>query len=362
MHNMALHFRLALLAAVWLNGAVLGDDSTSGGALAGADGERNAPSRGGDAGRKSEARARNGDKLVVLDSARTTPSETVRKSVSVVKRVSGQSSLHDRNEAGNDHVGVGSELHDQPATSHKAQASVGDKHGMKLPHARRPAVSRHSEGGLTSKNPKESAEVLDHKKEFENVVSGIIAEEAYPGKYDYYTERGFGGNYDDYGQYNPSAGNSQSDDGVQHGVGSSEQKNTSTSDSVPATVSRNDENIYQPVKPSSSVTGTAADSGQGSVKGNKDKVHTEESKTPKNLQQKKEKENEEKEKEEDGNEKEEKQLEQESNENNDGRETNNSSEDTENKKAPSSGNSAFLCGSYSSVLLVALVCLCACAC
>ncbi|KAG8340376.1 hypothetical protein TRVL_08796 [Trypanosoma vivax] len=142
-------FSLALLAAILLNATVLGGDSTSSGALAGAGGERNAPSCGRDAGRKSGGRARNGDKLVVLDSARKTPSETVRKSVSVVKRMNDQSSLSNRNEARNDHVAVGSELHDQPATSHKAQTSADDKHGMKLPHARRPTTSRHSEGGLT---------------------------------------------------------------------------------------------------------------------------------------------------------------------------------------------------------------------
>ncbi|KAH8609993.1 hypothetical protein ERJ75_001146600 [Trypanosoma vivax] len=183
---MAFHFSLALLAAILLNGAVLGDDSTSSGALAGADGKRNAPSRGRDAVRKNEGRARNGDKLVVLDSARTTPSETARKSVSVVKRMSEQSSHSSRNEARNDHVGVGNELHDQAATGHKAQASAGDKHGMKLLRARRTDASRHSEGGLTSKNPKDSAEVLDHKKEFENMVSGIIAEEEVQPAYEQY--------------------------------------------------------------------------------------------------------------------------------------------------------------------------------
>ncbi|CCD19419.1 hypothetical protein ERJ75_000080400 [Trypanosoma vivax] len=362
---MSLRFSLALLAAVLLNGAVLGDDSTSSGAIAGVDGERNAPSRGGDAGRKSEGRARNGDKLVVLDSARTTPSETVRKSVSVVKRTSDQSSHSSRNEAINDHVGVGNELPDHPATGHEAQASVDDKHGMKLPRARRPAVSRHSEGGLTTTSSKESAEVVDRKKEFENMVSGIIGEEAqypmdnggdywgrqnceYP--YTYYEECSSTGSSGGSGAAHLPDDNGHLGDRVPNGESSSE-KNASTSVSASSSTAR----------AASSVT---AGSDQSSVKGNGDEGNTNDGEAPKNEQeQKKEEEKEDKKEEEQvGNEKAEKQLEQRSNENNDERETNNSSEDVENKTAPFSGSSALLSGSYSSVLLVVVACLCACAC
>ncbi|KAG8339960.1 hypothetical protein TRVL_09212 [Trypanosoma vivax] len=353
---MSLRFNLGLLAAILLNGAVLGDDSTSSDALAGA-GERNAPSRGGDAGRKSEGRARNGDKLVVLDSARTTPSETVRKSVSVMRRMSGQSSLRNRNEARNDHVGVGNELPDQPATSHKAQASAGDKHGMKLPHARHPAASRHGEGGLTSKNPKESAEAVDRKKEFESMVSGIIAEDEaevlYKGDNGYpvgahgenydggYSPPG-GGDYD----YGPLGGGGEPGSGVPTGGGPS-VSNTST----PGPASR-----------STSSAPSSSDGGQSTVMGNKDKGNANDGSAPEDVQEKKG-ENEREEKEEDGKEKEKIQLdEQKSNGNSDGRETNNSSEENENEEAPSTGSSAFLCGSYSSVLLVAVACICACPC
>ncbi|KAH8609775.1 hypothetical protein ERJ75_001174300 [Trypanosoma vivax] len=358
---MALHFGLALLAAVLLNGAVLGDDSTSGGALAGPDGERNAPSRGGDAGRKSEGRARNGDKLVVLDSARTTPSETVRKSVSVVKRVSGQSSLSSRNEARNDHAGVGNELRDQPATSHKAQASADDKHGMKLPRARRPAASRHSEGGLTSTSPKESVEVLDRKKEFENMVNSIIAEEAqdptvdgggYPGGTN---GQNYGSNYG----YDPFAGRGEQNPVVSTGGSGQPGAGVLSGDGSPVN------NTLTSESTSSSSAGAASrsDSVQSPRTGYGDKDNTNDGNVPKDEQnRKREEEKEKKNKEEDGKKKEEKQLDQNSNENSDGRKTNNSSEDTENSEAPSSGNSAFLCGSCSSVLLVALVCLCACAC
>ncbi|KAG8340931.1 hypothetical protein TRVL_08241 [Trypanosoma vivax] len=340
---MAFRFSLALLGAVLLNGTVLGDDSTSSGALAGAGGERNAPSRGGGAGRKSEGRARNDDKLVVLDSARKEPSETVRKSVSVVKRMSDQSSLSSRNEAGNDRVGVGNELHDQPATSHKAQTSVGDRHGMKLLHARRPAALQHSERGLTSKNTKESAEVVDRKKEFENMVSGIIAEEADVEGYSDYP-RGENGRYPyaDYEQYTSLGGSGGLGTEVPPGGSSSVQSNNSTSVSASGSI------------PSAS---SSSDSGQSSTTGNEDKGNTNNGKATKKGEQEKEEKEEEKEEE-----KGEKQLEQRSNENNDERETNNSSEDTENKTAPSSGNSAFLCGSYSSVFLVTVACLCACTC
>ncbi|KAH8620200.1 hypothetical protein ERJ75_000077300 [Trypanosoma vivax] len=344
---MSLRFNLGLLAAILLNGAVLGDDSTSSDALAGHDGERNAPSRGGDAVRNSEGRARNGDKLVVLDSARTTPSETVRKSVSVMRRMSGQSSLRNRNEVRNDHVGV------------------EDKHGMKLPRARRPATSRHSEGGLTSKSPKEFVGVLDRKKEFENMVSGIIAEEA-EGQMGYVDN--LGREYDEcpYKDYGYDCVDGSDEPGAGDPPGSSsppEQKNNSTS----GTASSSNQSA------ASSSVGE-----QNSVTGNKDEGNTSNGEAPKNGQEKerdtdKEKEDanndkapkdegKEKKKEEDGKEKGEKQLEQKSNENSDGQETNSSSEDAENKKVPPSGNSAFLCGSYSSVLLVAVVCVCACAC
>ncbi|KAH8619337.1 hypothetical protein ERJ75_000177200 [Trypanosoma vivax] len=343
---MAFRFNLALLAAILLNGAVLGDDSTCSGALAGAGGERNAPSFGGDAGCKSEGRARNGDKLVVLDSARTTPSETVRKSVSVMRRMSSQSSLSNRNEVRSDHVAVGSELHDQPATSHKAQARAGDKHGMKLPHARRPVASRHSEGGLTTTSPKESGGVVDRKKEFENMVNGIIAEER-DNSYEESHPSGFpeGKPYEDpyytsQNTYGTSGGNGGSGAEVLSGDSSS-VNNTLTTESVSGSVT--------------SVTSNS-DSGQGSATGNKDRDNTNDSKAPKYVQKDKKDDEDEKEKGE-------KQLdEQRSNENSDERETNNSSEDTENNEAPPSENSALLCGSYSSVLLVALVCLCACAC
>ncbi|CCD20637.1 hypothetical protein ERJ75_000849800 [Trypanosoma vivax] len=345
---MSFHFRLALLGVILLNGMVLGDDSTSSGALVGADGERNAPSRGGDPGCKSEGRARNGNKLVVLDSARTTPSETVRKSDSVVKRMSEQSSHSSRNEARNDHVGVGNELPEQPATSHKAQTSVDDKHGMKSPHARRPAASRNGEGGLTSKNTKESPGVVDRKKEFENMVSGVIAEEVTDSYYgngaDYSEIPKSGYPYDDNGRYGSSEGSSESGAGVYPDDSPSVQKNVSISESA-----------------SSGTTSTASssDSGQSSANGSED--NTEESEAPKDMQEK-EKEKV-KQKEEDGKEREEKQLgEQRSGKNSDGQETNNSSEDAEHEKVPSSGNSAFLSGSYSSVLLVAVACLCACAC
>ncbi|KAG8340506.1 hypothetical protein TRVL_08668 [Trypanosoma vivax] len=342
---MAFRFSLALLVAILLNGAVLGDDSTSSGALAGADGKRNAPSRGGDAGRKSEGRARNGDKLVVLDSAPTTPSETVRKSASVARRMSGQSSLSSRNEVGNNHVGVGNELPDHPATSHEAQARVDDKHGMKLPHARRPATSRHNEGGLTSKNTKESAETLDRKKEIENVVSGIIAEEA-AGSYEEsdvdYSKSMYGGYpYGNEG-YGPPYRNGELGDGAPSGGSPSVQNNTSASGTAP-----------------SSTTSTASSLGgdQNPVTGNNDKSNTSDGKATKDELEEKEKE---KEKEEEGNEKGEELLnEQKSHENSDERETSNSSGDTNSEKVPSVGNSAFLSGSCSSVLLVAVACLCA---
>ncbi|KAH8615811.1 hypothetical protein ERJ75_000546600 [Trypanosoma vivax] len=344
---MAFHFSLALLVAVLLNGAVLGDDSTSSGALAGADGERNAPSRGGDAGCKSEGGARNGDKLVVLDSARTAPSETVRKSISVVERMSEQSPLSSRDEARNDHAGVGSELHDHPATGHKAQASADDKYGMKLPRARRPAASRHSEGGLTSTNPKESAEALD-RKEFENMVSGIIAEEAQDPTVDVGGYSGGVNNqypYNDVYGYGTSSYGGEPGAGVPNGDSPSVRSNNSTSGSVSSS------------NPSAT---SSSDNGQSPVTGNEGKSNTNDGKATKDVQEKEEEEK--NGEEEDGKEKEEKQPEQMSNENNDGRETNNSSEDTENNEAPPSENSALLCGSYSSVLLVALVCLCACAC
>ncbi|KAH8610360.1 hypothetical protein ERJ75_001109400 [Trypanosoma vivax] len=352
---MAFRFNLALLAAVLLNGAVLGDDSASSGAPAGADGERNAPSRGGDAGRKSGGRTRNGDKLVVLDSARATPSETVRKSASVMKRMSGQSSLSNRNEARNDHVGVGSKLHDQPATSHKAQASADDRHGMKLPHARRPAASRHGEGGLTSTSPKESAEVVDRKKEFENMVSGIIAEEAQVQEYDYSYPKGGYGECPDY----PNGKCSSPYDSAQPGYGvPPDVSDQSGAGVLPGTGSSvSNASASGPQLSSTARVVSGSDSEQNSATENKDKDHTNDDKATKDVQVR------EKEKEEDGKEKGEEQLnEQKSNENSDGRETNNSSEDTENKTAPSAGNSAFLSGSSSSVLLVALVCLCACAC
>ncbi|CCD18403.1 hypothetical protein, conserved in T. vivax, partial [Trypanosoma vivax Y486] len=325
---MAFRFSLALLAAILLNDAVLGDDSTSSGALAGADGKRNAPSRGGDAGCKSEARGHNGDKLVVLNSAPTTPSETVRKSASVVKRMSDQSSLSSRNEVGNNHVGVGNELPDHPATSHEAQARAGDKHGMKLPHARRPATSRHSEGGLTSNNPKKSAEVVDHKKEFENVVNGIIAEEAenfnaesYPPGYPVGTPYGepYNTNQNDYGSY---GGSGEPSTNVVPGDSSSVQSNNSTSVSAPSSTT-------SPV--------SSSENSRNSAAGSENKTKTDDDNAPKDEGKEKK----------DVNEKEEKQLEQRSNENSDGQETNNSSEETENKKAPSWGNSAFLCGSCS---------------
>ncbi|KAH8619497.1 hypothetical protein ERJ75_000165400 [Trypanosoma vivax] len=351
---MAFRFNLALLAAILLNGAVLGDDSTCSGALAGADGERNAPSRGGEAGCKSDGRARNGDKLVVLDSARTTPSETARKSVTAVKRVSGQSSLSSRNEARNDHVGVGNELRDQPAASHKAQARAGDKHGTKLPHATRPVASRHSEGGLTTTSPRESAEVLDRKKEFESMVNGIIAEEAEAGGYemnsDYYVNDYNRYNNGPYGAGSSPEGSGELGPGVPSVKGPSENSNNSTSGSAPTST---------PGAVASSVNG------QSPAMEKKDDDPTEDTKTPEDVQDQ-EKQNEEKmkekkkEEEEDGKEKEEKQLEQRRNENSDERETNNSSEDTNSEKVPSAGNSPFLCGSYSSVLLVALACLCPC--
>ncbi|KAG8340325.1 hypothetical protein TRVL_08848 [Trypanosoma vivax] len=344
---MAFRFSLALLAAILLNGAVLGDDSTSSGALAGADGERNAPSRGGEAGCKSEGRARNGDKLVVLDSAPTTPSETMRKSVSVARRMSRQSSLSSRNEARNDHVGVGSELPDQPATSHKAQPSADDKHGMKLPRARRPAASRHSEGSLTSTSLKESAEALD-RKEFENMVNGIIAEEAaeagvYGGSDSYpVIERGEYPKYP-YDQESSAGGNGESGPVVSSGGSSSVN---STSNSGPA--------------PDSNPSATSSSgSGQSSVTVSGVESNTNNGNSTKHEQEKEK----EKQKEKDGKEKEEKQVgEQRSGENSDGLETNNSSEDTNSEKVPSAGNSPFLCGSYSSVLLVALTCFCARAC
>ncbi|KAH8612773.1 hypothetical protein ERJ75_000856800 [Trypanosoma vivax] len=355
---MAFHFSLVLLGVILLNGMVLGDNSAFSGALAGPDGERNAPSRGGEAGCIGEGRARNGDNLVVLASARTTPSEAGRKSDSFVKRTSGQSSLRNRNEARNDHAGVGSELHDQPATGHKAQTGADDKHGMKLPHARRPAASRNGEGGLTSKNPKESAEVLDRKKEFENMVSGIIAEEADDGVDVVYPKGENGGdNYDYYGQHGPSGSGGVSGPGVSPGgsdgqpvagvtsVESSSVNSTSTSGSE-----------------SSSVSGAASssDGDQSPVMGNKNEDSTNNENAPKDEQNGK------REEvvvvQEDGNEKGEKQLEQESNKNNDERETNNSSDDAENEEAPSSGNSAFLSGSSSPVMLVFLACLCARAC
>ncbi|CCD20218.1 hypothetical protein, conserved in T. vivax, (fragment) [Trypanosoma vivax Y486] len=339
------------MAAILLNAVVLGDDSAFSGALAGADGKRNAPSRGGDAGCKSEGRARNGDKLVVLDSARTTPSETARKSVSVMKRVSGQSSLRNRNEARNDHVGVGNELPDQPATSHKSQAGVDDKYGMKLPHARRPATSRHGEGGLTSKNEKESAEALDRKREFENMISGIIAEVADSAGGGSSSRSGYCGNDYDYYGYGCPGYDYQPVAGVESGVRRSEH-NASTSEQVPRSGPKNDGKNNQPVEPSSSVTSGAAGSDQSPVNENKDGGNTND-KAQKDVQ----------EKEEDGKEKGEIQLDkQKSDENSDERETNNSREDAENEEAPSSGNSAFLSGSYSSVLLVAVACLCARAC
>ncbi|KAG8342425.1 hypothetical protein ERJ75_000412800 [Trypanosoma vivax] len=364
---MAFHFSLAFLAAILLNGAVLGDDSAFSGALAGPDGERNALSRGGDAGCKSEGRARNGDKLVVLDSARTTPSEAGRKSVSVMKRVSGQSSLRNRNEARNDHVGVGNELHDQPATSHKAQAGVDDKYGMKLPHARRPATSRHGEGGLTSKNEKESAEVVDRKKELENMVNGIIAEEAaYAGIYGDNPEGEYNGNYNGDYRYD-CTGSGGELCGRVPSVDGSPGRNVSVSGSASSSIPS-----------AASISG----SGQSSASAIEDEGSTNNDNTPKDVQEEREKGKEEKEKEEeeeekqekekqkekngeekDGKEEEEKQLgKQKSDESNDGQEANNSSEDIENENAPSSGNSAFLCGSYLSVLPVVLVCLCACAC
>ncbi|CCD20085.1 hypothetical protein, conserved in T. vivax, (fragment), partial [Trypanosoma vivax Y486] len=288
-----------------------------------------------------------------------TPSETGRKSVSVVKRVSGQSSLSNRNEARNDHVGVGNELHDQPATSHKAQASADDKHGMKLPRARRPAASLHSEGGLTSKNPKECAEVLDRKKEFKNMVSGIIAEVAqdpYKDIYPGYPEVQGHGNYDGVNGYDYSRAVSGFEPEGQTGRSPSEQSNTSTSWSVT----------------SSTPSATPISSDElGAVKENGKESNINNGKVTKNVQvgekeEKKKKGNEEEKKDkdkEDGNEKGEKQLgKQKSDENSNGRETNSSSDDAENSEAPSSGNSVFLRGSYSSVLLVAVVCLCACAC
>ncbi|KAH8619271.1 hypothetical protein ERJ75_000180700 [Trypanosoma vivax] len=356
---MAFHFGLALLAAVLLNGAVLGDDSTSSGALAGADGERNAPSRGGDAGCKSEGRARNGDKLVVLDSARTTPSETVRKSVSVVKRMSGQSSLSSRNEAGNDHAAVGNELHDQPATTHKAQASVGDKHGMKLPHARRPTTSQHSEGGLSSTSPKESAGIVDRKKEFENVVSGIIAEEAENSYEKYYSHpESMNNRYPPYnydGDGYPYGGGQSGDEIPSYG-GSSVQSNNSTSESAPGSTQNT---ASSPDNSQSSVTGSGY---KDNTKDGEAKKYGQEKEKEKEEEKEREREKEKEKEKEKEEEKGEKQLEQRSNENSDGLETNNSSEDVEKNEAPSSGNFAFLCGSYSSVLLVALTCLCACAC
>ncbi|KAH8603806.1 hypothetical protein ERJ75_001784100 [Trypanosoma vivax] len=362
---MAFHFSLALLAAILLNGAVLGDDSTSSGALAGADGKRNAPSRGRDAVRKNEGRARNGDKLVVLDSARTTPSETARKSVSVVKRMSEQSSHSSRNEARNDHVGVGNELHDQAATGHKAQASAGDKHGMKLLRARRTDASRHSEGGLTSKNPKDSAEVLDHKKEFENMVSGIIAEEEVQPAYEQYGVGSSGSMYakcpSEHGYTYPNCDYLPNPD-VAPGGSSPVQSNASVSVSASSSTP-------------SAASSPGSGSDQSSATGNGDEASTNDGKATEdgqeeqekgNEKEKKQEENEEKQKEKEkmgnGKEREEKQLEQRSNENSDGQETNNSSEDIENENAPPSGNSAFLSGSYLSVLLVALLCLCACAC
>ncbi|KAG8344098.1 hypothetical protein TRVL_05075 [Trypanosoma vivax] len=353
---MAFGFSLALLAAILLNATVLGDDATSSDALAGHDGERNAPSRGGDAGRKSEGRAHNGDKLVVLDSARATPSETVRKSVSVVRRMSGQSSLSNRNEARNDHVGVGNELPDQPVTSHKAQLNAYDKHRMKLPHAKPPTTSRHSGGGLTSTSPKESAGVVDRKKQFENMFNGIIAEEAENSpENDGSQGREYEGLYNGDRPYGPdgySYGDVQLGDGDSNGDSSSVQNNTLASGSASS---------------SSTSAASSAGSEQSPVTGNDDKSNTNDGEAPKNGQEerdkdKKEKEKEEEEGKEDGNENGEKQLEQKSDENSNGRETNSSSEDAENKEVPSSGNSAFLCGSYSSVLLVAVVCVCACAC
>ncbi|KAG8338993.1 hypothetical protein TRVL_10180 [Trypanosoma vivax] len=353
---MAFHFSLALMWVILLNGAVLGDDSTSGGALVGADGKRNGLSRGGEAGCKSEGRARNGDKLVVLDSARTTPSETGRKSVSVMKRTSGQSSLRNRNEARNDHVGVGNELPDQPATSHKAQTGVDDKYGMKLPHARHPATSRHSEGGLTSKNPEKSAEVLDPKKEFENMVNGIIAEETETVGGDGSLRSTHEGYPYENEQYNNLGGGGVSGPEVPNG-GYPSGRNASTSASVSSTGSSNSEDNNQFVEPSNSVTSIVAEGGQSSVKEDGDKEKPNNDKAPEDEGKEK------KGNEEDGKEKGEKQPDnQKSDENSDGRETNNSSEDAENEKAPSSGNSAFLSGSYSSVLLVVVVCLCARAC
>ncbi|KAH8612785.1 hypothetical protein ERJ75_000858000 [Trypanosoma vivax] len=354
---MAFHFRLVLLGVILLNGMVLGDDSTSSGALAGADGERNAPSRGGEAGCKSEGRARNGDNLVVLASARTTPSEAGRKSDSVVKRVSGQSSLRNRNEARNDHVGVGNELHDQPATSHKARTSAGDKRGMKLPHALGTAASGHGEGGLTSTSPKKSAEVLDRKKEFENVVSGIIGEEA-----EAVGDGGSSGSV--YGEcpHDVSAYCSYAGGGVQPGdevpsgeSSPSEQKDNSTSGSASS---------------SSASAVSSSDNSQSPVTGNGDEAKTKDGEATKDEQdrekqkkeKKKKKDKEEKEEKEENEKENEEELlnEQKSDENSDGWETNSSSEDAENEEAPSSGNSAFLSGSCSSVLLVALACLCAC--
>ncbi|KAG8340137.1 hypothetical protein TRVL_09036 [Trypanosoma vivax] len=345
---MAFRFSLALLGAILLNGAVLGGDSTCSGALAGADGERNAPSRGGDAGCKSEGRARNDDKLVILDSVRTTPSEAVRKSASVVKGMSDQSSHSSHNEARNDHVGVGNELPEQPATSHKAQTSADDKHGMKLPRARRPAASRHSEGGLTTTSPKESAEVLDRKKEFESMVSGIIAEEAensYQESYDpSYTGAGHEGK--PYAYDYESLGNAGQSGYGDPPVGSSSVNSTSTSGSAPGSTTN---------------TASSPDSGQSSATRDGDEGNTNNEDAPKDVQDKEEKEKENEK--EDGNEEGKKQPgEQKNNENSDEQETNNSSEDAENEKTPSWGNSAFLCGSYSSVLLVAVACLCACAC
>ncbi|KAG8340521.1 hypothetical protein TRVL_08652 [Trypanosoma vivax] len=361
---MAFRFNLALLAAILLNATVLGDDSAFSGALVGADGERNAPSREGDAGCKSEGRARNGDKLVVLDSARTTPSETVRKSVSVARRMSGQSSLSSRNEARNDHVGVGNEPHDHPVTNHKAQTSVDDKHGMILPHAKRPATSRHSEGGLTSKSPKKSAEALDRKKEFESMVSGIIAEEADTDKVDSPYSTGVPDSYNyGTGYYDStSSGSRDQVTGSPPVAGSSMQSNLTVSQPAsPAIVSSNNGSNNQSVGPSSSVTSAAAGDGQSSREARGDKDNTNNGKTLKAVQE--EEDEEMKEKKQDEEEKGEKQLDDQSrSENNDGQETNNSSEETENEETPSMGNSAFLCGSYSSVLLVALMCLCACVC
>ncbi|CCD18930.1 hypothetical protein, conserved in T. vivax, (fragment) [Trypanosoma vivax Y486] len=210
---------------------------------------------------------------------------------------------------------------------------------MKLPHVRRPAASRHSEGGLTPKNPKESAGVVDRKKEFESMVNGIIAEEAQAEGYSdpkgsEYCENNGDYGYG-YGDYRCTSYGGESGD--RNSLNSSPSvSNNSTSGSV-----------------SSSTTSTASssDGDQNSLTGNKDEGETNNNEAQKDVQEKEEK---------DGKEKGEKQLnEQKSHENSNGQETNNSSDDAENEKAPSSGNSALLCGSYSSVLLVAVACLCA---